>query len=159
MKPANSCILTINGGSSSIKLALYQAGEPQQRGLYGKIDRIGLSGTSLTFDDPVKNRHDSRKLAPFDHKSAANFLMDWLEEQKSFEPLQECAMRPLTHLRGFALPRHRNRPKAKRGKRGRHYHSRQPGHRSRHSNGRGSDDCAVRRPHSQNRHDEQRIDS
>jgi acetate kinase len=28
MKPANSGILTINGGSSSIKFALYQHGEP-----------------------------------------------------------------------------------------------------------------------------------
>ncbi len=28
MKPANSSILTINGGSSSIKFALYRDGEP-----------------------------------------------------------------------------------------------------------------------------------
>jgi acetate kinase len=34
--------LTINGGSSSIKFALYQPGEPLERRLYGKIDRIGL---------------------------------------------------------------------------------------------------------------------
>jgi beta-1,2-mannobiose phosphorylase / 1,2-beta-oligomannan phosphorylase len=93
MKPANSGILTINGSSSSIKFALYQDGEPLQRGLYGKIDRIGLNGTGLTFDDPVKNRHDSRKLAASDHKSAAKFLMDWLEEQKSFESLQAVGHR------------------------------------------------------------------
>jgi hypothetical protein len=52
MKPANSSvptsILTINGGSSSIKFALYEPGEPQKRELYGKVDRIGLSGTNLT---------------------------------------------------------------------------------------------------------------
>jgi acetate kinase len=41
-------ILTINGGSSSIKFALYQVGEPLKRGLCGKVDRIGLSGTNLT---------------------------------------------------------------------------------------------------------------
>ena len=52
MKPANPCILTINGGSSSIKFALYQDEEPLKRGLYGKVDRIGLSGTNLTFNDP-----------------------------------------------------------------------------------------------------------
>ena len=93
MKPANSGILTINGGSSSIKFALYQDGEPLQRGLYGKIDRIGLSGTSLTFDDSDKNRQDTRKLSASDHKSAAKFLMDWLEEQKSFESLQAVGHR------------------------------------------------------------------
>ena len=38
----NSSILTINGALSSIKFALYQAGEPLQRGLHGKIDRVGL---------------------------------------------------------------------------------------------------------------------
>ena len=54
MKPANPRILTINGGSSSIKFALYQAGEPLKRGLYGTVDRIGLSGTNLTFHDPAK---------------------------------------------------------------------------------------------------------
>ncbi len=77
-------ILTINGGSSSIKFALYQAGEPLKRGLYGKVDRIGLSGTNLTFNDPATNQQDSLKLAASDHKSAATFLMDWLEEQNRF---------------------------------------------------------------------------
>jgi acetate kinase len=36
--------LTINGGSSNIKLALYQAEEPLKRVLYGVMDHIGLSG-------------------------------------------------------------------------------------------------------------------
>ena len=47
-------ILTINGGSSSIKFALYEAVNPLKRGLYGKVDRIGLSGTNLTFNEPTK---------------------------------------------------------------------------------------------------------
>ena len=45
MKPAKPRILSINGGSSSIKFALYQGGAALKRGLYGKVDRIGLSGT------------------------------------------------------------------------------------------------------------------
>jgi len=35
-------ILTLNGGSSSIKFALYEAVKPLKRGLYGAVDRIGL---------------------------------------------------------------------------------------------------------------------
>jgi acetate kinase len=31
MKTANASILTINGGASSIKFAMYQGGEPLQR--------------------------------------------------------------------------------------------------------------------------------
>ena len=93
MKPPNSGILTINGGSSSIKFALSPPGEPLTRGLYGKIDRIGLSGTSLTFDDSAKNRQDTRKLSSPDHKSAASLLIDWLEEQKHFESVRAVGHR------------------------------------------------------------------
>jgi len=87
-----SSILTINGGSSSIKFALYQA-EPLERGLYGKIDRIGLSGTNLTFNAPAKHQQDSRKLAISDHKSAATFLLDWLQEQNHFESIRAVGHR------------------------------------------------------------------
>jgi len=93
MKPANPRILTINGGSSSIKFAVYQGGAPLKRGLYGKVDRIGLSGTNLTFGDTATNQQDSRKLAAPDHKSAASFLIDWLEEQKGFESVQAVGHR------------------------------------------------------------------
>ena len=93
MKPANPRILTINGGSSSIKFAVYQGGEPLKRGLHGKVDRIGLSGTNLTFGDTATNQQDSRKLTAPDHKSAASFLIDWLEEQKGFESVQAVGHR------------------------------------------------------------------
>jgi acetate kinase len=84
MKPADARILTINGGSSSIKFALYQAGEPLKRGLYGTVDRIGLTGTNLTFHDADGKPAASRQLVAPDHKSAANFLRDWRAEQNSF---------------------------------------------------------------------------
>ena len=87
MKPANPCILTINGGSSSIKFALYQTRKPLKRTLHGAIDRIGLSGTKLTFEDPVTNHLGSRELSASDHKSAGNYLMDWLEKQEGFGSL------------------------------------------------------------------------
>ncbi len=85
-------ILTINGGSSSIKFALYRVGEPLKRGLHGKIDRVGMSGTNLTFTDPATNRQDSSTLAP-DDKSAASFLVHWLEVRKDFESVQAVGHR------------------------------------------------------------------
>jgi acetate kinase len=81
MKRVDSQILTINGGSSSIKFALYAAVEPLKRGLYGTVDRIGLSGTNLTFHEAEGKPQASRKLIASDHKSAANSLLDWLETQ------------------------------------------------------------------------------
>jgi acetate kinase len=93
MKPTNQCILTINGGSSSIKFALYEVGEPLRRELHGTLDRIGLSGTKLTFTDPATNRQDSLGLDASDHKSGAAFLMDWLEEQHGFESVRAVGHR------------------------------------------------------------------
>ena len=84
MKTATPCILTINGGSSSIRFAQYQTGGPLKRGLYGKVDRIGLPGTILTFHDPVQSLPESRSIEASDHRSAAAFLIDWLEEKIGF---------------------------------------------------------------------------
>ena len=102
MKPGDSQILTINGGSSSIKFALFQAGEPLKRVRYGKVDRIGLSGTNLTFHDADGKPSASRKLAVADHKSAANFLIDWLEEQKSFESVRAVGHRVVHGMKHIA---------------------------------------------------------
>ena len=81
MTQEQNCVLTLNGGSSSIKFALYRMGAPPMRGLHGKIDRIGLRGTSFAFNDPFRNQCDSRGIDDFDHRSAAKFLFDWLDER------------------------------------------------------------------------------
>jgi acetate kinase len=81
-------ILTINGGSSSIKFALYEAVNPLKRGLRGTVDRIGLSGTNLTFNEPTEKQPKSFKLAAADHKSAANSLIDWLEKKIDFKSVK-----------------------------------------------------------------------
>ncbi len=78
---ANPSVLALNGGSSSIKFALYRMGDPPTRGLHGKVDRIGLPGTSFAFNDPARNQQESRGIGDFDHRAAANFLFDWLDKQ------------------------------------------------------------------------------
>src|ERR1700733_5758691 len=92
VKPAQSSVLTVNGGSSSIKFALYQVGESLKRKLYGKIDRIGLSGTNLTFNTDGKLQ-SPRKFAAANHKSVANSLIDWLEKQNGFESVRAVGHR------------------------------------------------------------------
>ncbi len=93
MKTANANILTINGGSSSIKFALYEAVKPLKRGLHGTVDRIGLSGTNLTFTAPTKTMPQRLELAAADHKSAANSLIDWLEKQIDFKSVKGAGHR------------------------------------------------------------------
>ena len=92
-KPKNAHLLTVNGGSSSIKFAFYQVGKPLKLGLRGSVDRIGLSGTTLTFNEPTKKRPESHKLAAADHKSAANALIDWLEKQSDFASVKAVGHR------------------------------------------------------------------
>ena len=93
MKSPHSSILTINGGSSSIKFALYQTVEPIKRCLYGKIDRIGLVGANLTFVDLIQNQPGSSTIKALDHQSAANVLVDWLDERIGFTSIKAIGHR------------------------------------------------------------------
>ncbi len=92
-KPDQASILAINGGSSSIKFVLYQVGEPLERRLSGKVDRIGLSGTNLTFHDSTGKPQKSRSITASNHKSAAKSLIDWLEEQITFASVRAVGHR------------------------------------------------------------------
>jgi acetate kinase len=87
------CVLTINGGSSSIRFAVYEAGETPRRRLDGKIDRIGLSGTNMTVNDRVGAQRPSRRLAAPDHRAATGFLLDWLEAQPVFASIKAVGHR------------------------------------------------------------------
>jgi acetate kinase len=93
LKSPNPGILAINGGSSSIKFALYQIDEPLKQGLYGKVDRIGLAGTTLTFNDLTQNQKGSTAIKALDHQSAASVLVDWLEERIGFTSIKAIGHR------------------------------------------------------------------
>jgi len=93
MSTANPLILAVNGGSSSIKFALYEVGGVLNRGLSGKIDRIGLPGTTLQFRDPAGTAQPVRSLAASDHRAAAKFLMDWLETRIDFKSVRAVGHR------------------------------------------------------------------
>ncbi|MBA3695605.1 MAG: acetate/propionate family kinase [Methylotenera sp.] len=74
-------VLAINCGSSSIKFALYMIGEPLTPKVVGKMDRIGLSGTNLTFHDLTQGQQHISSIPATDRRSATNFLIDSLEKQ------------------------------------------------------------------------------
>jgi acetate kinase len=80
-------VLTINGGSSSVRFAVFEAGQPPRRLLQGKMERIGSKDASLTVDHgvdcaPTRVKVDIKKSA-----TAIDFLVDWLESQPLFKTL------------------------------------------------------------------------
>jgi acetate kinase len=81
MKPANPRILTINGGSSSIKFALFEAGASLRRILEGGIERIGLPEATLRVKGVNQEDNFSRRVAAPNHTVAVGALMDWAEER------------------------------------------------------------------------------
>jgi acetate kinase len=81
MEPANQSILTVNGGSSSIKFALFEAGAPLRRILEGTIERIGLPEAVFRVKGSIQADNFSRPLAAPDHLAAVGALMDWIEER------------------------------------------------------------------------------
>jgi acetate kinase len=92
-------ILTINSGSSSIRFALYAVTEALERVLHGKVERIGLKGTDLTFFDLVGKRHGNHPIPAPDHRSAAHFLLDWLAAREVFESVRAVGHRVVHGMR------------------------------------------------------------
>src|ERR1039457_397491 len=76
-------VLTVSGGSSSIKFAIYRADSPTTRLLAGKIERIGLPKPTLTIHDGGSETAP-RLIRASDHRAAAEFLIDWLDRHVGF---------------------------------------------------------------------------
>ncbi len=84
MKNKNINILVINGGSSSIKFALYDMAKNFIKIFSGQIKRIGLSGTEFTVVNNIREKIgiiiDAKNFT-----EAAEVLIRWLKKQKDFE--------------------------------------------------------------------------
>ncbi len=86
-------LLAVNGGSSSIRFALYETGARLRRILDGKVDRIGLPGTRLSFHDRLKDSEGGRRITAADHRTAVGVLLDWLEARPAFAAVRAVGHR------------------------------------------------------------------
>lgn len=82
MESNNDIILAVNGGSSSIKFALFLGLESLVRVVSGQIKRIGLPGTSFTIRNQDKDTGEERIVEAANFQEATRFLVDWLDEQE-----------------------------------------------------------------------------
>jgi acetate kinase len=81
VKSVNPRILTVNGGSSSIKFALFEVGEPLRRILEGRIERIGQPAAMFDVKGLSQADSFSRLVTAANHTEAVGLLMDWIEER------------------------------------------------------------------------------
>lgn len=74
-------ILTINGGSSSIKFALFEAGGSLRRILEGALERIGLPDGTMRVKGLNQADDFSQLVTTPDQTVAVGVLIDWIEDR------------------------------------------------------------------------------
>lgn len=95
------CVLAINGGSSSIRFAVFEfkSGASPRSVLSGKIDRIGPGPTTLAITRAGEAPQKPRKLVAADHKTAVALLLDWLEAEPRFNDIRAVGHRVVHGMR------------------------------------------------------------
>jgi acetate kinase len=74
-------ILTINGGSSSIKFALFRAVNPPVPMTRGMVDRIGLPNSEMLITDASTQQPRRRTVHASDPRTCVGLITEWLEQQ------------------------------------------------------------------------------
>lgn len=78
------CLLTINGGSSSIKYALYQVKGSLNQLLAGEIENIGSGNAKLSFIHSGKEQQHHINIKVANHSEAADWLVNWLAKEAEY---------------------------------------------------------------------------
>lgn len=99
-----SSVLTINGGSSSIKFAVFETGAATIRRLHGKIDRIDGRETTLSFTDLAGGEKESQPIGEMDHRAAESFLLDWLDQRIGLASLKAIGHRVVNGGARYGAP-------------------------------------------------------
>ncbi len=84
MSSQKNRVLTINGGSSSIKFALYELEEWSRPVLYGEIAGIGTGHSTINFNNALSDDKGSLIIEAANHDRAVDYLVDWLEARHAF---------------------------------------------------------------------------
>lgn len=87
MKSVSAHILVINGGSSSIKFALYDIDENLSKIFSGQIKKIGSINAEFTVSNTLTHKKNELIIDVTNYKKAATFLIDWLKKKKYFETI------------------------------------------------------------------------
>lgn len=92
MNAEKNNILTINGGSSSIKFALYNE-ESLSPILSGEIENVGCQKTSLHYFNITTKEKNSLDIDVTEQKDVVHFFIDWLEKQDGIDSVKAIGHR------------------------------------------------------------------
>ena len=93
MESIKNNLLTINGGSSSIKFAIYQTDGVLTLILSGSIENINCQNTTFIFLNTITKQENNIAIEQKDFDEAANYLIDWLEQQDGFSAVEAVGHR------------------------------------------------------------------
>ncbi|SEP16261.1 acetate/propionate family kinase [Aquisalimonas asiatica] len=82
-----SSLLVLNAGSSSIKFAVYGAGEPPVNHWRGQADGLGGAHARFRVRDPDGGVVTDEALKDSDHRSALERLLAWLDDTVGYDRL------------------------------------------------------------------------
>ncbi len=86
-------IVTINGGSSSIKFAVFEQDSLLTSVLSGSIENIGLSNTTIRFIEKSITAHTTQQIEAADFTEAAGYIINWLELRVGFDSVKAIGHR------------------------------------------------------------------
>ena len=83
-KANHNGVLTINGGSSSIKFALYELADTLKKNLYGEIENMGSKSPVLHFTNILTGEKGTVDIKIEKEEEHSDFLINWLQQQDCF---------------------------------------------------------------------------
>jgi acetate kinase len=97
-------ILVINGGSSTLKFALFEIGNPPTRGLSGSFDRIGSAEGTFKWRNEGTGTVERQTIKLSDHGACIEPLMACVKERLAYSPLRAIGHRVVHGGRHYREP-------------------------------------------------------
>jgi acetate kinase len=97
-------VLTINAGSSSIKFALFDAGDEPKRRIGGNLERIGQADSSITWQADGASARQSQALPAATNETAIEPFMKWLNAHVGRESIYAIGHRVVHGGPKYAQP-------------------------------------------------------
>lgn len=74
-------VLALNGGSSSVKFALFGVGSPRAAEVRGEVERVGEEGATLRATGAGGDVIDEQRVEARSHGAAGERVLEWVEER------------------------------------------------------------------------------